>query len=71
MSQGLIAPDAQLSENEAAQLIFMQGFSTATEVTDCPAGVGMDVVRSEVNAFKRTHRDHHTSGQGSSFRRGR
>jgi chemosensory pili system protein ChpA (sensor histidine kinase/response regulator) len=69
VSQGLIAPDAQLSENEAAQLIFMQGFSTATEVTGLSGrGVGMDVVRSEVNALGGRIETTTASGQGSSFR---
>ncbi len=69
VSQGLIAPDAQLSETEAAQLIFMQGFSTATEVTGLSGrGVGMDVVRSEVNALGGRIETTTASGQGSSFR---
>lgn len=45
---GLLTADAQVSDAEAADLIFEPGFSTASEVTELAGrGVGMDVVRSE------------------------
>ncbi|SPE19778.1 CheA signal transduction histidine kinase [Candidatus Sulfotelmatomonas gaucii] len=47
----LIAPEraTQLSERELLQLIFLPGFSTAAEVTNVSGrGVGMDVVRTNV-----------------------
>jgi chemosensory pili system protein ChpA (sensor histidine kinase/response regulator) len=48
---GLIAPDQALTEQEAAELIFMPGLSTASEVTELAGrGVGMDVVRSEIQS---------------------
>ncbi|MEI7446212.1 MAG: response regulator, partial [Burkholderiales bacterium] len=48
----LIAPDAHPGERELGDLIFMPGFSTATEVTAIAGrGVGMDVVRAEVAAM--------------------
>ena len=41
-----IAADAELSDEAICDLIFMPGFSTASEVTDVSGrGVGMDVVR--------------------------
>jgi hypothetical protein len=41
-----------LSDAEAANLIFMPGLSTADQVTELAGrGIGMDVVRSEVNAL--------------------
>jgi chemosensory pili system protein ChpA (sensor histidine kinase/response regulator) len=52
LQQGLISRRPALSDAEAANLIFMPGFSTATEVTELAGrGIGMDVVRSEVNAL--------------------
>lgn len=52
VQQGLIGADQQISAQEAANLIFLPGFSTATQVTELSGrGVGMDVVRNEVNAL--------------------
>ncbi|MDO4795198.1 MAG: response regulator [Brachymonas sp.] len=48
----LLAPDAQISDDEAMQLIFQSGLSTADQVTSLAGrGVGMDVVRTEVKAL--------------------
>ena len=45
----LMAPDAQLSDEDIAQFILAPGFSTAQSVTQISGrGVGMDVVNSEV-----------------------
>jgi len=52
IERGLIDADAAVGERELAQLIFVPGFSTATEVTTLAGrGVGMDVVRAEVAAM--------------------
>lgn len=49
VKRGLVAPDAVLSNAEIDKLLFMPGFSTAPKITDLSGrGVGMDVVRSEV-----------------------
>ena len=51
IERGLITAEraAQLSERELLQLIFLPGFSTATAVTKVSGrGVGMDVVRTNV-----------------------
>lgn len=49
VKKGLVAADAGLSNSEIDKLLFMPGFSTATTITDLSGrGVGMDVVRSEV-----------------------
>ncbi|MEO0999842.1 MAG: chemotaxis protein CheA, partial [Pseudomonadota bacterium] len=46
VEKGLVSADAQLSENEIDNLLFMPGFSTAKEVSDLSGrGVGMDVVK--------------------------
>ncbi|WP_296509781.1 Hpt domain-containing protein [Rhodoferax sp.] len=48
----LIAPGESLSDVDAANLIFMPGFSTADEVTELSGrGIGMDVVRAEVHGL--------------------
>ena len=52
IERGLIDANAPIGERELAQLIFVPGFSTATEVTTLAGrGVGMDVVRAEVAAM--------------------
>jgi two-component system, chemotaxis family, sensor kinase CheA len=53
IERGLIAADAQLSDNEIFSLIFEPGFSTAKQITDVSGrGVGMDVVRQRVDALR-------------------
>jgi chemosensory pili system protein ChpA (sensor histidine kinase/response regulator) len=45
-------PAAAMTEAELANLIFIPGFSTAAEVTELAGrGIGLDVVRAEVNAL--------------------
>ena len=67
--QGLITADQPLSDAEVANLVFAPGFSTATEVTELAGrGVGMDVVRTEVQALGGRIETHTREGQGSSFR---
>jgi len=69
ISQELIAPEAELSDAEAANLIFMPGFSTASEVTGLAGrGIGMDVVRTEVNSLGGRIETTTTTGQGAAFR---
>jgi chemosensory pili system protein ChpA (sensor histidine kinase/response regulator) len=69
LQQGLIAPGQQISDDEAANLIFMPGFSTAAQVTELAGrGIGMDVVRSEVNALGGRIETGTQAGLGSSFK---
>ena len=66
---GLIDANAQASDAELANLIFAPGFSTADAVTELAGrGVGMDVVRSEVNAIGGRVETATAAGQGTSFR---
>lgn len=52
LSAGLVAPDVQLSDTQAAELIFTPGFSTADSLTELAGrGFGMDIVRSEALAL--------------------
>ncbi len=69
ISQGLLGNDAALADNDAANLIFTPGFSTATTVTELSGrGVGMDVVRSEVVALGGRIETSTSAGQGTSFK---
>jgi len=53
VEKGILKPGAQLSDREAYKLIFASGFSTKTEVTDVSGrGVGMDVVRTNIEAIQ-------------------
>jgi two-component system chemotaxis sensor kinase CheA len=53
VEKGIVASDAQLSEEECFALIFQPGFSTAKQVTDVSGrGVGMDVVRQRVDSLR-------------------
>lgn len=52
VERGLIAPDAQLTGEEIDNLICAPGFSTAETISNISGrGVGMDVVRSNVEAL--------------------
>ncbi|MCA9730797.1 chemotaxis protein CheA [candidate division KSB1 bacterium] len=53
IENGLLKPETELSENEIFQLIFTPGFSTARNVTNVSGrGVGMDVVRRNIEELK-------------------
>jgi chemosensory pili system protein ChpA (sensor histidine kinase/response regulator) len=69
IERGLLAADAQASDAELAQLIFAPGFSTAETVTELAGrGVGMDVVKAEVNAMGGRVETTTAPGQGTRFR---
>ncbi|QJW83170.1 response regulator [Ramlibacter terrae] len=69
IQQGLIQPDQPLSDGDAANLIFLPGFSTAAQVTELAGrGIGMDVVRSEVNALGGRIETSTQPGRGTSFK---
>jgi chemosensory pili system protein ChpA (sensor histidine kinase/response regulator) len=51
-AMGLLPPGRALAAGELAQLIFVSGLSTAGEITELAGrGIGMDVVRNEINAI--------------------
>ncbi|MBN1931967.1 MAG: chemotaxis protein CheA [Desulfobacterales bacterium] len=55
IEKGLIQSDSDLDENEILNLIFEPGFSTAQNVTSISGrGVGMDVVKREIDAMRGT-----------------
>lgn len=52
IQRGLIAPDAVMTDSDIDNLLFLPGFSTAKEVSALSGrGVGMDVVRSAIQAL--------------------
>jgi two-component system chemotaxis sensor kinase CheA len=64
----LIAPDAQLSESEIDNLLFMPGFSTAQTVSSISGrGVGMDVVKRSIQALGGRITISSRPGKGSTF----
>jgi chemosensory pili system protein ChpA (sensor histidine kinase/response regulator) len=69
IANGVIEADATLSQSDAANLIFMPGFSTADQVTELSGrGIGMDVVRSEVNSLGGRIETLTEQGSGSTFK---
>jgi len=69
VEKGLAAPDAKLSEDEIFEFIFAAGFSTAQKVTDVSGrGVGMDVVRRNVERLRGQVAVSSTPGKGSLFK---
>lgn len=68
IANGLIQPDAQLTDNEIYQLIFEPGFSTAEKITDISGrGVGMDVVRKHVQKLRGRIEIQTKPGEGTTF----
>jgi len=68
IEKGCIAADeaGQLSNAECLQLIFLPGFSTKTEVTDISGrGVGMDVVKTNIQKLNGRIEISSEPGQGS------
>ncbi|HLL13326.1 MAG TPA: Hpt domain-containing protein [Rubrivivax sp.] len=69
VERGLLAADAELSDDELGQMIFRPGFSTAEAVTELAGrGIGLDVVRAEVNAMGGRIETHSQPGRGTRFR---
>jgi two-component system chemotaxis sensor kinase CheA len=68
IERGLVGPDAQLTDDEIDNLIFLPGFSTAATISDISGrGVGMDVVRRSVQAMGGRISIASRPGQGSTF----
>jgi chemosensory pili system protein ChpA (sensor histidine kinase/response regulator) len=68
-ANSLIPAGSHLSDAQVAELIFTPGFSTASEVTELSGrGIGMDVVRAEVNALGGRIETSTQSGQGTRFK---
>ncbi|MEI7962986.1 MAG: chemotaxis protein CheA, partial [Verrucomicrobiota bacterium] len=68
IERGLVAEGAEMSESEIFNLIFMPGFSTAEKLTDLSGrGVGMDVVKRNIESLRGKVEIQSVLGQGSTF----
>ncbi len=66
--KGLVAPDAQLSDAEIDNLLFLPGFSTASAVSNISGrGVGMDVVKKSIQALGGRIATQSRANEGSTF----
>lgn len=66
IERGLIADGTQMSDEEVYQLIFRPGFSTAESITDVSGrGVGMDVVKRNIEGLGGMVSIQSTPGEGS------
>jgi two-component system chemotaxis sensor kinase CheA len=69
VEKGLVAAGATLSREETLALIFAPGFSTAEKVTSVSGrGVGMDVVRRNIEKLRGAVEITSEPGQGATFR---
>ena len=69
VERGLVSPGTSLGEREAYGLIFEAGFSTAQIVSDVSGrGVGMDVVKRNIEAIRGHVEIDAEPGRGSIFR---
>ncbi|RVU47728.1 hybrid sensor histidine kinase/response regulator [Rubrivivax rivuli] len=69
LERGLLPEGAAVNDAELAQMIFKPGFSTAETVTEIAGrGVGLDVVRAEVNAMGGRIETQSQPGAGTRFK---
>jgi two-component system, chemotaxis family, sensor kinase CheA len=71
LQRGLVNPDqlARLSDREVLSLIFLPGFSTAEKVTNVSGrGVGMDVVKTNIEKIGGTVDIHSRLGHGTTLK---
>ena len=71
LERGLITPDqaAHMGESETLKLVFLPGFSTAQKVTNISGrGVGMDVVKTNIEKIGGTVDIQSARGQGARLR---
>jgi len=68
IEKGLVTSAEHLSENDIFHLVFEPGFSTAQQVTDVSGrGVGMDVVRKQIQKLRGHIEIQSRPGQGATF----
>ncbi len=69
VSKGLVAAYQELGDDETANLVFAAGFSTAENVTELSGrGIGLDVVRSQVDALGGRIETTSELGRGTQFK---
>ncbi|WP_455203260.1 chemotaxis protein CheA [Kaarinaea lacus] len=68
VERGLVEPGVELPDAKIYDLLFQPGFSTAEKITDVSGrGVGMDVVRKNIQALGGTVDVESVAGQGTTF----
>lgn len=68
VERGIIEENSKLTQKEIFNLIFEAGFSTVETITDLSGrGVGMDVVRRNIEALRGSIDIKSTKGKGSTF----
>jgi len=68
IERGLVRPEDNLSDQQIFELIFQPGFSTAEQVSDVSGrGVGMDVVRRNINELGGVIEIDSEQGKGSTI----
>jgi two-component system chemotaxis sensor kinase CheA len=69
VAQKLVEEDSKLSDAEVYNLIFVPGFSTAAQVTEISGrGVGMDVVKRNIDQMRGRVAISTVPGQGTTFK---
>ena len=69
VQRGLVSPGAQLTDEEVFSFIFAPGFSTAEQITEISGrGVGLDVVRRNIEKMRGRVEISSTSGNGTLFK---
>jgi len=69
IEKGIVAPGAQLAREQIFALIFAPGFSTAEKVTNVSGrGVGMDVVKRNIEKLRGKIEIESEVGKGSTFK---
>ncbi|MEW5770070.1 MAG: chemotaxis protein CheA [Pseudomonadota bacterium] len=69
IERGIVSAEQSLSDREIYQLIFEPGFSTADQVSNLSGrGVGMDVVRKNIESLRGTIELDSTPGEGATVR---
>lgn len=68
VKKGIVKPEAQLTSDQIRRLIFVQGVSTASKLTEISGrGVGMDIVMRTVQSLRGRIDLHSTLGQGTAI----
>jgi two-component system chemotaxis sensor kinase CheA len=69
IEKGLLNPNKEISDHDAIQYIFAPGFSTKEQVTEVSGrGVGMDVVKTNLEKMSGSIRVYTEVGTGSTFK---
>jgi two-component system chemotaxis sensor kinase CheA len=68
IERGVVDPGKELNDQEIFSLIFAPGFSTADQITDVSGrGVGMDVVKKNIESIRGRIEVNSAKGQGTTF----